>query len=305
MQICMNWQAISFDWNQVRAFLATAEQGSFSGGARVLGLTQPTLGRQVSALEAELGVLLFERIGRSLELTPPGIELLEHVRAMGDAAHRISLVASGQSQTINGLVRITATNVFAAYLLPPAVEELHRIAPQLEIEIVASNHVRDLQRREADIAIRHVRPEQPDLIALLVVEADGYVSASKDYLRQYGRSKSPTDLKGHRIVSSGDHEEMIGYLRRLGLEPTRENFRFGSDCGLVMWEMTRRGLGMCLMASDIAARTPDVERVFPDMEPMTFPVWLISHRELYTSRRIRLVYDFLAEFLSKKREASS
>ena len=131
MQICMNWQAISFDWNQVRAFLATAEQGSFSGAARVLGLTQPTLGRQVSALEAELGVLLFERIGRSLELTPPGIELLEHVRAMGDAAHRISLVASGQSQTINGLVRITATNVFAAYLLLPVVEELRRIAPQL------------------------------------------------------------------------------------------------------------------------------------------------------------------------------
>ena len=150
-----------------------------------------------------------------------------------------------------------------------------------------------------------MRPEQPDLIARLVVEADGHVFASKDYLRQYGRPKSPTDLKGHRIVSSGDHEALIGDLRRVGLEPTRENLRFGSDCGLVMWEMTRRGLGMCLMASDIAARTPDVERVFPDMEPMTFPVWLISHRELYTSRRIRLVYDVLAEFLSKKREASS
>lgn len=300
MQICMNWQAISFDWNQVRAFLATAEEGSFSGGARVLGLTQPTLGRQVAALEAELGVLLFERLGRSLELTAPGLELLEHVRAMGDAAHRISLTASGQSQTIDGLVRITATNVFAAYVLPPVIEELGRIAPQLEIEIVASNQLRDLQRREADIAIRHVRPAQPELIARLVAELDGHVYASSDYLERYGRPKSPTELTGHRIVSSGDHDEMIGYLKALGLEPTRENFRFGADCGLVMWEMTRQGLGIGLMASDIAAKTPEVERVFPHMEPMKFPVWLISHRELYTSRRYRLVYDLLADFLSRK-----
>lgn len=299
MQICMNWQAISFDWNQVRAFLATAEEGSFSGGARVLGLTQPTLGRQVAALEQDLGVLLFERIGRSLELTPSGLELLDHVRIMGDAAHRVSLAASGQSQTIEGVVRITATNVFAAYLLPPAIDRLHEIAPKLELEIVASNRIRDLQRREADIAIRHVRPEEPDLVARLVSEGDGNLYASERYLKRYGRPQSPDDLDGHYFVGSGNYDEMERYLNSLGISPAPENFRFGADCVLVMWEMSRQGFGMCLMGADIAAMTPGMKQVFPDMAPMKFPTWLIAHRELYTSRRIRLVYDVLAEFLSK------
>jgi len=100
----MNWQSVSFDWNQARAFLVTAEQGSLSAAARALGLTQPTLGRQVAALEEKLGVTLFERGRRSLFLTQSGLELLDHVRMMGDAAGRISLTASGQSQAIEGLV---------------------------------------------------------------------------------------------------------------------------------------------------------------------------------------------------------
>ncbi|ODS00251.1 LysR family transcriptional regulator [Methyloceanibacter methanicus] len=298
----MNWKAISFDWNQVRAFLATAEEGSFSGGARVLGLTQPTLGRQVAALEQDLGVLLFERFGRSLELTPSGLELLEHVRVMGDAAHRVSLAASGQSQTIEGVVRVTATNVFAVYLLPPVIEHLHEIAPKLEIDIVASNELRD-RRREADIAIRHVRPVEPDLVARLVNESDGSLYASQRYLKRYGRPRSPADLTGHYFVGSSNQQEMVNYLTRLGISPARENFRFGTDCALVMWEMARQGLGMCLMATTVAARTPGMEPVFPDLAPMTFPTWLVAHRELYTSRRIRLVYDVLAEFLSNGGDA--
>ena len=113
----MNWQSVSFDWNQARAFLATAEEGSLSAAARALGQTQPTLGRQVAALEGELGVTLFDRVGRSLVLTPSGLELLDHVRAMAEAANLISLTASGRSQTIEGHVSITATPVLATYHL--------------------------------------------------------------------------------------------------------------------------------------------------------------------------------------------
>jgi len=196
-------------------------------------------------------------------------------------------------------VRITATNVFAAYLLPPAIDRLHEIAPKLELEIVASNRIRDLQRREADIAIRHVRPEEPNLVARLVSDGDGNLYASERYLKRYGRPQSPDDLDGHYFVGSGNYDEMERYLNSLGISPAPENFRFGADCVLVMWEMSRQGFGMCLMGADIAAMTPGMKQVFPDMAPMKFPTWLIAHRELYTSRRIRLVYDVLAEFLSK------
>ena len=102
MHLCMDWRSVKFDWNRARAFLVTAEEGSLSAAARALGMAQPTLGRQVSALESELGVILFERAGRGLALTQSGLELVEHVRAMGDAATRVSLTASGQSQSIEG-----------------------------------------------------------------------------------------------------------------------------------------------------------------------------------------------------------
>jgi DNA-binding transcriptional LysR family regulator len=97
----MDWRSVQFDWNLARAFLVTAEEGSLSAAARELGLTQPTLSRQVAGLEEELGVTLFERVGRGLELTPSGAELLEQVRAMGDAAGNLKLTAVGQSTTIH------------------------------------------------------------------------------------------------------------------------------------------------------------------------------------------------------------
>ena len=145
MQICMNWLSVSFDWNQARAFLATAEEGSLSAAARALGQTQPTIGRQVAALEEDLGVTLFERVGRSLALTQSGLELLDHFRAMGDAASRISLTASGQSQAIEGQVSITATPVLATYRLPAILKRLRDEAPGIVIEIIASHSSRALE----------------------------------------------------------------------------------------------------------------------------------------------------------------
>ncbi len=296
----MNWQSVAFDWNQARAFLATVEEGSLSAAARALGLTQPTLGRQVAALEEDLGILLFDRVGKSLVLTPSGLELLDHVRAMCDAAGRMSLTASGQSQTIDGQVRITASDVMSAHILPPAVERLRKVAPLLEIDIVAANDIRDLQLREADIAIRHVRPEQPDLIARHVSDATAHFYAAKCYLDRHGRPESLDALSDHPFIGFGDNNRMIERLNAFGLSLTRDNFRLGSESGVVAWEMARHGLGIIVMSDEVAADAPGIERILPDMDPFIFPIWLTTHRELHTSRRIRLVFDLLADFLTKK-----
>ena len=157
----MDWRSVTFDWNRARAFLVTAEEGSLSAAARALDMTQPTLGRQVTALEQELGVALFERGARGLELTPSGLDLLEHVRAMGEAANSLSLTASGQATAVEGNICITATEVMAAFILPPIIEKLRRLEPGITVELVASNSTSDLKRREADIAIRSFRPTQP------------------------------------------------------------------------------------------------------------------------------------------------
>ena len=294
----MNWQNVSFDWNQTRAFLVTAEEGSFSAAARALGLTQPTLGRQVAALEESLGVTLFERVGRSLSLTQSGLELLHHVRAMGEAASRVSLTASGQSQTIEGQVCITATDVMSTYFLPSVLKRLRDMAPGIEVEVVASNAVRDLTRREADIAIRHVRPEQPDLIAKLIRETSAHLYASTAYLNDQGRPSSASELSDAMFVGFGDPERALPMLNALGLSLTKRNFPLITDNGVVGWEFVKQGLGIGVTAKELAALTPGVECVLPDLDPIPVPIWLTTHRELHTSRRIRLVFDLLAEAFS-------
>ena len=136
----MDWRSVKFDWNRARAFLVTAEEGSLSAAARALGMTQPTLSRQVDALEDELRLVLFERAGRGLVLTPSGLELLDHVRGMGEAASRVSRAASGQSQTIEGSISIAASEAYSAFLLPPIIEKLRRDYPGIFVEIVASTN---------------------------------------------------------------------------------------------------------------------------------------------------------------------
>ncbi|MEM8688980.1 MAG: LysR family transcriptional regulator [Pseudomonadota bacterium] len=300
----MNWHAVSFDWNQARAFLATVEEGSLSAGARALGVTQPTLSRQVAALEAALDVVLFERVGKSLVLTPSGVELAGHVRAMFEAASQVSLTASGRSEAIDGRVRITASDIMSALLLPPVMAELRARAPLVEFEIVAANDIRDLQSREADIAIRHVRPEQPDLIARLVSDATAHFYAATAYLERRGRPETIEDLPAHDFIGFGNNARMIEMLNPLGLSLGPENFRLGSESGVVSWEMAKSGLGIIVMSDEVAAQAPQMARVLPQMDPFTFPVWLTAHRELHTSRRIRLVFDVLAEFLQEAIGAS-
>lgn len=290
----------TFDWNRARAFLTTAEEGSLSAAARVLGLTQPTLGRQVSALEEELGVVLFERVGKGLVLTPVGRELLDHARGMQDAAGRMSIAAAGQSQSIEGRITITASEVMSAHVLPPALTRLRQAAPRLEIDVLASDSLQDLQRREADIAIRHVRPEQPELIARLVREPTASLYASEAYLARRGRPASIEDLASHDFINFGDTEVMLGFLRPLGLPVTKDNLRVGSSSGVSAWAMVQHGLGISIMSDDVAGATLGVERLLPgQLEPVRFPIWLTTHRELHTARRIRLVFDLLADFLSK------
>lgn len=241
--------------------------------------------------------MLFERVGRKLVLTSGGIELLEHVNSMGEAADRISLVASGQSQSIEGLIRISASDMFSAHVLPPVLEELREIAPELEVEVIATNQISDLLRREADIAIRHVRPEQPELIARLLRDATAHFYGSAEYLGRMGCPQTLEELATHDFVSFGDSARMVQYLVAIGIPVTAKNFKVGSESGVVAWEMARQGFGLVPMSDDIAAKFPDVEMVTPEMDAITFPLWLTTHRELHTSRRIRLVFDLLAERL--------
>ena len=294
----MNWESVDFDWNQARAFLATAEEGSLSAAARVLGQTQPTLGRQVTALEEQLGITLFERVGRSLELTEAGLALLPHVRNMAEAASHFSLTAAGQSQTVEGRVTITATDVVAAYHLPPILARLKDMAPGIEVRVEASNSIQDLLRREADIAIRHARPTEPDLIARLIGETTGKLYATPDYLKRAGWPKTAEEVSRCDFVGYDDNDQLVMILNANGLTVTREQIRASSANGVAAWSMIRAGMGIGPMSADSAKHAPEVIQVYPELD-LPVPIWLVAHRELHSSRRIRMVFDLLAASLSE------
>lgn len=287
------------DWNQMRALLATVEAGSLSAAARKLGLTQPTLGRQVAALEKSLGVTLFERVGRNLVLTQAGRELVEPLQRMGDASASVALVASRQSQAVEGLVRITASDIYAQFILPAVLEQIRKIAPGLIIDVVASNEVEDLIRRRADIAIRHVPPKEAEVIARRLPDATARIYGAPELVR-----KLPQPVSGQALAEA----EFIGFsesipvlmaeLRRHGIGVSEANFPLMTNSGIVAWDWVRRGLGLGVMVRTVADMTPGVVDAWPDFAGVPVPTWLATHRELHTAKRIRVVFDILAEALA-------
>ena len=293
----MDWRTTNFDWNRARAFLVTAEEGSFSAAARALDTTQPTIGRQVAALEEELSVTLFERVGRGLQLTATGLELVEHARAMGDAASRLSVVAAGQSLSLEGVVSIAASEAVAVYMLTPIVSALRLEYPGIEIEIVASISVSDLLRREADIAIRNFQPTEPDLVARKLWTSQARLYAAPGYLERIGNPRTPAELSRAEFMGFDRGDAMLKGLNALGLDLTERNFPIVSANQLVQWELTKRGSGISVMLEEIGDAEPRVRRVLPDLPSIPVPMWLATHRELRTSRRVRTVFDRLAESL--------
>lgn len=294
----MNWTAIRFDWNQVRAFLATAEEGSLSAAARALGQTQPTLSRQVNGLEQELGVTLFERGPRTMRLTTAGRDLLVHVRAMGDAAQTLSLLAAGRSQAVDGQVTITCTDMIACSVLPPVLAEIRDLAPALTLEILPANEVRDLTQREADIAIRHIAPEQGTLVARRLPDAAAHLYGAESYLQRRGTPAGLEDLARHDFVGLAPMGRFLPAVQaQIGVG--MEHFRTAISTGVGAVALVRAGLGLGILPRHAAEPFADLRPLLVDLVRFPFPTWIVTHRELHTSRRIRLVFDALVAALGR------
>ena len=298
MHLCMEWDAIRFDWNHIRAFLAVAETGSLSAAARRLGQTQPTVGRQVAALESDLDVLLFDRDVRGMRLTPAGADMLDHVGAMAQAAAQVSQVAQGHGQTATGLVRLAVSDTMAAYILPPILTQIRAEAPGIEFELVVSNEVTDLRRRDADIALRHLRPTQGDLIARKIGESSAAFYATPSYAAGLPDGDGATVLGAAQILGFDEPARMVEVFRGFGIATRAEQFAITSSSAVAVWELARAGAGVAIMTREIAAKFPEMVQIAPDLPPVPIPLWLVSHREIQHSARIRTVFDALARALT-------
>jgi DNA-binding transcriptional LysR family regulator len=209
----------------------------------------------------------------------------------------LGLAATGHAQAIDGVVSISASDMVAAWLLPPVLHALADEAPGLRVEIVTTNALSDLRRREADIAVRHVRPSEPELIGRLLREATANFYAAKDWVRRHGHPRTAAEATAHCFIGSDREGQYLGYLRAHGLPVSEDAFSCYAENSTTAWSLVRQGLGIGAMMEDMAVQCPDVVRVLDDVPSVRFPIWLVTHRELHTSRRIRVVFDRLADAL--------
>jgi DNA-binding transcriptional LysR family regulator len=284
----------NFDWSLIRSFLAALEHGSLLGAARALGSTQPTLGRHIAELEGQLGVVLFERTGRGLLATEMAVRLADSARAMEGNAHELVRSVSGAKAGVTGTVRITASQPVACFVLPPVLARMRAALPEVQVELVSSNEVSNLLRREADIALRMVQPDQSSLVVKRIGKVALGTYAHRDYLRRRGTPRQISDLLAHELIG-GDHDETIRRaFAGFGYPVKREAFAFRTDDLIAYWEAVRAGLGVGFLADYLARTDNRLVPLLPMLKIPPLPIWLTVHREIRTSPRIRAVYDFLA-----------
>ncbi|QTN30361.1 LysR family transcriptional regulator [Rhodoferax sp. AJA081-3] len=288
----------NFDWSLIRSFLAALDQGSLLGAARVLKTSQPTLGRHIAELESQLGVVLFERTGRGLVPTATALQLADAAREMEAGALQLTRTLTGAQAQTMGTVRITASQPVAAQLLPPLLAQMRQALPDIQVELVASNQVSNLLRREADIAVRMVRPDQGTLVAKKIGSVALGAYAHRSYLARRSTLRQPGDLLQHDLIGSDTDLAILQGFQAMGYAVGPEAFALRTDDLVVQWQAVRAGLGIGFVADYMARAEPDVLPVLRGQLPIPpLPMWLAVHREIRTNARIRAVYDFLADGL--------
>jgi DNA-binding transcriptional LysR family regulator len=287
------------EWSHYRAFLAVLRDGSLSGAARELGLTQPTLGRQIAELERQLGTALFVRSQRGLVPTDAARDIAPHAEIMASAAGSMMRAASGGTSDAAGVVRITASDVIGAEVLPPLLAEFRRSNPGVSIELVLSNQVEDLLRGDADIAVRMMRPTQQALVARQIGEVRLGLYAHRTYLKHSPAPKSLAALASDHALIGFDRE--TPFLRKMitGLPITRNHFALRTDSDLAHLAAVRAGFGIGFLQHGIARRDPKLVAILPDELSLPMDMWLVLHEDLRASRRLRLMMDHLAKGLGE------
>ena len=287
------------DWDLYRSFLGVLREGSLSAAARALGQTQPTIGRHIAELEARLGdIALFTRSPRGLLPTETALELRPHAEAMASAAAALARAASGGREAVAGAIRITASEVVGAEVLPPILAAFRQAQPAIAVEMVLSNRTQDLLQRDADIAVRMVRPTQGGLVARSIGEIALGLHAHPSYVAANGMPDSVAALADHALIGYDQETPSIRALRALGLQLTREMFAYRSDSDLAQLAATRAGFGIGICQNGIARRDGLVP-VLPGTIRFSLPVWLAAHRDIRTSLRMRLMLDHLAGALAR------
>jgi DNA-binding transcriptional LysR family regulator len=286
-------KSIEPGWDLYRSFLATLRAGSLSGGARALELTQPTLSRHIAELEALLGVPLFTRSQQGLTPTEAALELVPYAETMASAADALVRAASGGAEEVRGAVRLSASEIMGAEVLPAILTDLRAAYPQIVVELVLSNRIEDLLRREVDLAVRMVRPAQAALVAKKIGNVPIGLHAHRRYIEAHGMPETLDDLTRHAVIGFDQVSPVIRSLRARGLTLSREMFALRTDSDLAQLAALRAGFGIGGCQVPIARRDPALVHVLPDGFSFDLEMWMVMHEDLRASKRMRATFDHL------------
>lgn len=282
-------------WELYRSFLAVVREGSLSGAARTLSLTQPTIGRHMDALEEALGISLFIRSPSGLRPTPEAGALVPHAEAMSSAASALLRTASGEAAEERGAARLTASEIIGLAVLPSCLATFREAHPRIDIELVLSNKTQDLSRREADVAVRMVRPTQSALFARKAGTIRLGLHAHPAYLARHGTPSTVADLPRHTLIGF-DQRPSVSRLPDSPVPLRRELFGFRCDNDYGQFAAIRAGfgIGVCQVA---LGRREGLLPVLPGFLEFTLPVWVVMHEDGRSTRRLRLLFDHLVHYL--------
>ncbi len=286
-------------WEHYRSLLAVLTEGSLSGAARALGMTQPTIGRHISALEAAYGQKLFTRTQSGMQPTELALALERHAQAVNDSVAALEREASSQGEGIRGTVRVSASEIIGVEVLPKALARLRQEHPLLKIELVPTNRVQDLLQREADIAVRMTAPSQQALVAQRVGKIELGLYAHADYLLQHGTPDTLADLKHHALI--GFDRETLFLRNATARFPfwNREAFTFRSDSDVAQFALIRAAAGIGVCQAALAQRDEHLVRLLADEFALALETWVTMHGDLRGSRRCRIVFDALVACLQE------
>jgi DNA-binding transcriptional LysR family regulator len=286
-------------WDELRSFQAVLRDRSLSGAARRLGMTQPTLGRHIESLEEALGVALFTRSPRGLTPTGAALSIASYVDDMAAASAALVRAASHEIAPDQGVVRVTASEVIGCEVLPPLLASFRAANPGVVIELALNNRNEDLSRRDADIAVRMVRPTQNNLVAQRIGETRIGLFAHRSYLDAFGAPTNPEDLKAHRLIGYDQDDRSFRAAGALDTRILWEGFGFRCDSDLAQLAALRAGVGIGGCQENIAKRDPDLLRLLADSVALSLEVWLVMHEDVRATPRIRLLFDHLARGLTE------
>ena len=285
-------------WELFRSFLAALHAGSLSGAARALKLTQPTIGRHIDELQNALGTVLFTRSQHGLQPTEAAVELAPHAQAMAASAGALMRAASGTLREIGGIVRLSASEVIGVEVLPPMLASLREQHPRLAFELVVSDEITDLLRRDVDLAVRNVRPTQTGLVAKEIGTVTLGLHAHRRYLEAHGFPRTPEQLSDHALIGYDQESPAVRSLRASGMHFTRAMFALRTDSNLAQLAAIRAGYGIGICQVPLARRDADLVQLLPKQFAYCLEIWLVMHENLRRNPRMRAVFDHLDGQLS-------